>query len=111
MEKVEKVRVYDKGVELCHDPEGRERMMASYRNGDVIVPNLDSSEALRLMAAEFIDSIVQRRLPISDGYAGYRVVRLLEAAQRSIQSNGQPVELADYAGARKVEDPALAAVA
>ena len=85
MEPTEKVRVYDKGITVNHDPEHRERVLAGYRNGDMVAPNLDTTEALRLMAREFIDSITQKRLPISDGYAGYRVVRLLEAAQQSMQ--------------------------
>ena len=45
------------------------------------------------MARDFATSIVEKRRPVSDGYAGYRVVRLLEAAQRSMTQNGRPVEL------------------
>jgi predicted dehydrogenase len=111
MEAVEKIRVYDKGISVNPDPACRERLLTGYRNGDVVAPNLDTSEALRLMASEFVDSIVQRRLPISDGYAGYRVVRLLEAAQQSMQLNGQPIELADAIGARRDDRSALAVVA
>jgi predicted dehydrogenase len=110
METVEKVRLYDKGITVNHDSESRERILASYRNGDVLAPNLDTTEALRLMAREFIDSIVQKRLPICDGYAGYRVVRLLEAAQQSMELNGQPIELANPVGSRRIEEPALTAV-
>jgi predicted dehydrogenase len=98
METVEKVRIYDKGISVIQDPECREKMLAGYRNGDMVAPNLDTSEALRLMAREFIESIVQKRPPLSDGYAGYRVVRLLEAAQRSMELGGQPVDLIDWPG-------------
>ena len=42
-----------------------------------------------------------KRLPISDGYAGYRVVRLLEAAQQSLQQNGRTIEVTDAFGLRK----------
>jgi predicted dehydrogenase len=59
-------------------------MLTGYRNGDVLAPNLDTAEALRLMAREFVVSIQEKRAPLTDGYAGYRVVRLLEAAQRSL---------------------------
>jgi predicted dehydrogenase len=111
MESAEKVRVYDKGITVNRDPEHRERVLAGYRNGDMVAPNLDTTEALRLMTREFIDSITQKRLPISDGYAGYRVVRLLEAAQQSMQLNGQPVELTDAIGSRRSEDSSLAVVA
>ena len=93
MEPTEKVKVYDKGISMNHDPERRERMLAGYRNGDVLTPNLDAGEALRLMAREFVNSIAENRAPISDGHAGYRVVRLLEAAQQSMERNGRPVQL------------------
>jgi len=65
---------------------------------------------LRLMTREFIDSIMQKRLPISDGYAGYRVVRLLEAAQQSMELNGQPIELTNAISPRRRVD-SLAVVA
>jgi hypothetical protein len=45
------------------------------------------------MAREFVHSIREMRTPISGGYSGYRVVRLLEAAQQSMQQNGRPIEL------------------
>jgi predicted dehydrogenase len=111
MERVEKVRVYDRGVTVSQDLESRDRVLAGYRNGDMVAPDLDSSEALRLMARDFIDSITQRRLPICDGYAGYRIVRLLEAAQQSMQRDGRPIEVTDPVGAWKIDSSALAIVA
>jgi predicted dehydrogenase len=93
METSEKVKVYDKGISINHDPEHRERLLAGYRNGDMLAPNLDTCEALRLMAEDFVRAMVEKRSPTSDGYAGYRVVRLLEAAQLSMAQNGRPIEL------------------
>jgi predicted dehydrogenase len=93
MEPSEKVKVYDKGIVVNHDPECRERMLAGYRNGDMTAPNLDTTEALRLMAREFATSVVEGRRPLTDGYAGLKVVRLLEAAQRSMDQNGRTVKL------------------
>jgi predicted dehydrogenase len=43
-------------------------------------------------AREFVSSIIEGRKPLTDGVAGYRVVRLLEAAQASLEKGGQPVE-------------------
>jgi len=111
METSEKVRVYDKGITMNLDPNSRERMLAGYRNGDMVAPNLDSSEALRLMAREFVDSIMHKRPPLSDGYAGYRVVRLLEAAQRSMELNGRPIELDTPLIPRKSADDPMAVIA
>jgi len=93
MENTEKIKVYDKGIVQNVDPERREKMLTGYRNGDMQAPQLETSEALRLMACEFVASIVDKRAPLSDGQAGYRVVRLLEAAQRSIEDNGRLIFL------------------
>jgi predicted dehydrogenase len=93
MESNEKVKVYDKGVSVNQSLESRNRLLASYRKGDMFAPNLDTSEALRLVAREFVSSIAENRSPLTDGAAGYRVVRLLEAAQQSIEENGREIEL------------------
>jgi predicted dehydrogenase len=93
MENSEKVKVYDKGIVQNHDPERREKLLTGYRNGDMLAPNLDTSEALRLMGREFVASIVEQRPARTDGHAGLRVVRLLEAAQHSMEQNGRPVFL------------------
>src|SRR5437762_5836811 len=91
IEPTEKVRVYDKGVTTNRigDREAAYQTLVSYRTGDVWAPKLDSTEALRYVTAEFIDSIRNRRKPLTDGEAGLRVVRLLEAAQRSMKNGGQ----------------------
>jgi predicted dehydrogenase len=93
MEPTEKVKVYDKGISMNHDPQRREQLLTGYRNSDMLAPNVDTSEPLRLMAHDFVRAVVGRHRPISDGDSGYRVVRLLEMAQRSLAQNGRPVEL------------------
>jgi predicted dehydrogenase len=92
METTEKVKVYDKRISMNHDPQHRERLLTGFRNSDMRAPNLDTGEALRLMACDFVRAMVEKRRPASDGYSGYRVVRLLEMAQRSLAQNGRPVE-------------------
>jgi predicted dehydrogenase len=99
MESGEKIKVCDKSVAVTHNAEHREKVLSAYRNGDMLVPNLDTTEALHLMASEFAAAIIERRRPISDGESGYRVVRLLEAAQWSLTHNGRPVELGRAASA------------
>jgi predicted dehydrogenase len=91
----EKVRVYDRGIDTNHDPEHRTQMLTSYRNGDVHAPHLETTEALRLVAREFVGAIMGGSRPMTDGPAGYRIVNLLEAAQRSIEQNGREIELRD----------------
>ncbi len=92
IEPTEKVRIYDKGVttnRVGADREADYQTLVSYRTGDVWAPKLDSTEALRHVVAEFLASIRERRPPLTDGQAGLRVVRLLEAAQQSIKAGGQ----------------------
>jgi len=107
MENSEKIKVYDRGISQNHDPMRRERMLTSYRNGDILVPNLETTEALKLMAQEFVNSIREDRKPLTDGASAYRVVRLLEAAQRSIEQNGREIDL-DLPGRLRVQPAALA---
>jgi predicted dehydrogenase len=89
----EKVKIYDRGITVAKNPERRARLLAGYRNGDMLAPQLDNTEALRLAAREFTSSIAEARPPLTDGSSAYRVVRLLEAAQQSIEQNGREVEL------------------
>lgn len=90
----DKVKVYDRGVGVVHDLEQRVHRLAE----DWVAPPLDNTEALQLLVRDFADSIFEGRAPLSDGHSGYRVVRLLEAAQRSIEQNGREVRLCDSAG-------------
>ena len=100
MESTEKIKVYDRGFTVNHDPERREKMLTGYRNGDMLAPNLETTEALRLMARDFICAILENRQPMSDAISGYRVVRLLEAAQQSIEKNGKEIALPESAFGR-----------
>lgn len=94
IEPTEKVRVYDKGVTSNRsdtDKEAAYQTLVSYRTGDVWAPKLDSTEALRYVCDEFLEAIQKKRRPLTDGAAGLRVVRLLEAAQQSIKQGGRAI--------------------
>lgn len=98
IEPTEKVRVYDKGVDTTRPRDGSDReedylTLISYRTGDVWVPRLDPTEALHFVCQNFLDSISQGTRPLTDGAAGLRVVRLLEAAQESLKRGGGLIEL------------------
>ncbi len=98
IEPTEKIRIYDKGVttnriEDDADKEDAYSTLVSYRTGDVWVPKLDSTEALRYVCKEFLDAIREQRPALTDGHAGLRVVRLLEAAEQSIREGGRPVTI------------------
>ncbi len=95
IEPTEKVRVYDKGVTAnrVSDREVAYQTLVSYRTGDVWAPKLDSTEALKYVVADFLNALRLGHKPLSDGQAGLRVVRLLEAAQQSIKNGGMTVNL------------------
>ncbi|MGB3480429.1 MAG: Gfo/Idh/MocA family oxidoreductase [bacterium] len=92
METTEKVKVYDKGVEVT-GREGVYKTLIQYRTGDVFVPTFDTVEPLACAVSEFVNSIENNAVPLTDGHSGLRVVRILEAAERSIKENGAIIEL------------------
>ncbi|MDR3570571.1 MAG: Gfo/Idh/MocA family oxidoreductase [Syntrophobacteraceae bacterium] len=83
----EKVKVYDKGVEIGNRL-GVYDLLVSYRSGDMWSPKLDPTEALKLETQEFIDCIQYGTKPLNDGWAGYTVVQMLEAADKSLKNRG-----------------------
>jgi predicted dehydrogenase len=88
----EKVRVYDKGVQITSG-EGIRDLLVSYRSGDMWAPQLEQLEALSAELDYFADCLMNGRTPFNDGHAGLRVVRMLEAAEASIQKKGELVRL------------------
>ena len=92
MEASEKVKVYDRGVDT-KETEGVHQALLSYRLGDMWAPKLDTTEALRLVTAEFVNSIKAGRRPLTDGVNGANVVKILEAAEMSIKHRGREVKL------------------
>lgn len=93
VEPSEKVKVYDKGVTLQSDPDSLYQMMISYRTGDVWVPQLDITEALKIEAQHFADCIEKGERPCTGADAGLRVVEILEAATHSMRNRGNVCEL------------------
>lgn len=93
LEPSEKVKIYNKGIELDDETESRYQMLVGYRTGDMWAPQLDMTEGLRTEAQHFVDCIEQGERPITNGDTGLRVVRLLEAATQSMKERGRPVEL------------------
>ena len=81
-----------KGVKIT-SPEGAYELLVSYRSGDVWAPKCDQTEALAVELQYFLDCILNDRSPINDGAAGLRVVRLLDAAERSLKDRGRLVAL------------------
>ena len=81
---VEKVKIFDQGVDRLEPDELRR----AYRAGDIHSPRVPVTEALQAEVRHFITSVADGTRPLSDGEAGLRVVRVLEAASRSLGSGG-----------------------
>jgi len=88
----EKIRVYDKGVQLTSG-DGLRDLLVSYRTGDMWAPQLEQLEALHVELDYLAECILNNKTPFNDGHAGLRVVRMLEAAEASIQKRGDLVRL------------------
>ena len=88
----EKIKVYDKGVQITNG-QGVYDLLVSYRSGDVWAPKVEQSEALKVELGYFVDCVRNNRQPSNDGAAGLRVVRLLEAADQSLNERGRLVHV------------------
>ncbi|MFZ5996127.1 MAG: Gfo/Idh/MocA family protein [Nitrospirota bacterium] len=92
LEADEKIKIYDKGVEV-KNAEGLYSLLVSYRSGDMWSPKVEQTEALRLESEYFARCIETGERPINDGHAGLRVVKMLEACNRSLHDYGRMVSL------------------
>jgi len=92
LEADEKVKVYDKGVNI-NTREGVYELLVNYRSGDMWSPQLEQVEALRQELAYFVECVASGQKPFNDGCAGLRVVKMLEAASESMGKRGALVHL------------------
>ena len=99
MENSEKIKVYDCGIEL-KTKESIHKMLVQYRTGDMYSPKVIQTEALSLGVKEFIEAIKEDREPLTNGRDGLEVVKILEAAQLSINQKGMLVKINEKNGTR-----------
>jgi predicted dehydrogenase len=93
LEPSEKIKIYDKGVSFTDDPQKIQEMRIGYRTGDMWAPKLAVTEALRTEGEHFVDCIVQRKEPVTNGEMGLRVVQLIAAANESMRRRGATVDI------------------
>ncbi len=103
----EKIRIYDKGLAVPTDNEGAITWPPRYRYGDVTIPFISNGEPLKLECKHFLRCITEGLRPRSDGWAGLRVVNILEAANRSLLNGGQRERLPSV---RVTAEPDAAAI-
>lgn len=92
LEPTEKVRIYDTGYKISSKEE-QNKLLVDYRAGDVFIPKVDLTEALKGVATDFVNSIVKGVQPIANAQSGLEVVSILEAAEKSIKNRGKEVIL------------------
>jgi predicted dehydrogenase len=90
-----RLALFDRGVDVTpvNDGEEKRSRMVSYRTGDVVMPALPETEALGDVIAEFADAIMEERSALTDGESGLRILRVLEAAHKSLDSGGTAIPL------------------
>jgi hypothetical protein len=84
------VRVYDRGFEF-NQPANFGEYQLTYRSGDMVAPRIQAAEPLTLELEDFVTAITTGRRPRSHAHFGLEIVRVLEAANTSLQLHGQPV--------------------
>ena len=92
LEPSEKIRVYDTGFSHTTDEE-KKLILVDYRAGDVFIPKIEAKEALSGMASDFVNAVINNVQPKSSMYSGLNVIKILEAAQKSIKQNGKEIKL------------------
>ena len=89
----EKIRVYDKGVDVQPHYDTFGEFQVLYRSGDVFIPHLDAAEPLKTEMAHFLGVLDGSEELLTPGRDGLRVVQVLEQACRSIAEGGRPMDL------------------
>ena len=90
-----KIKLYDKGVDPPAYTDGFGEFQYNYRSGDITIPSFRFVEPLRTECQHFIDCIVNHTEPVSSGRSGLRVIKILEAAERSM-ANGSAQEVIQW---------------
>ena len=89
----EKIKIFDRSVNAEKQEYSTFAEYLTIRNGDISLPYIEMKEPLSIECAHFIQCIAENKTPRSDGLDGLRVVKVLDAAQRSLRSGGVPIKL------------------
>lgn len=93
VEPLEKIKIYDARVDRPPHYNTFAEFTYSYHYGDIYVPYVKQEEPLKVETQHFLDSIKNGTKPLTDGYHGMELVRILEASSESIRNQGAPVHL------------------
>jgi len=91
----EKIRIYDKGLDVHRYYDTFGEFQFSYRYGDIQIPRVEEKEPLRSECEHFVDCIRNGTTPRTDGLSGLRVVSVLHAANASLRGGGAMIPVGD----------------
>jgi predicted dehydrogenase len=89
----EKIKIYDRGIDVIKTEDQIYKTLIQYRTGDMYCPWIDTTEALAAEGQHIVDCLEGNAEPIVDGRAGLMVIRILEAAQKSVKNKGIAVKI------------------
>jgi predicted dehydrogenase len=92
MQPAEKLRLYDKGVDIAESYHSYGEAL-TLRQGDITIPAIKMSEPLRNEALHFLECIREGKQPLSDGESGLAVLQVLQAAQQSLEQGGASIPM------------------
>jgi predicted dehydrogenase len=101
LEPVEKVKIFDRGVD--RQPASYGEFQLTYRSGDILSPRLDTTEPLYLECAHFLECIQTGREPDTSPRSGVEVVRVIQAAERSLHQGGAPQRVQEASDAVAID--------
>ena len=93
IEPTEKIKVYDKGYNIHCSNTDREKILVDYRIGDIYIPKLSQEEALYNVCSEFLNSIENKKAPLTNGDFALKVSKMLDACNKSISYKGKEIKL------------------
>lgn len=93
LDNLEKLRIYEKGVDVERSYSGFGEFQYLLRDGDIISPKIELKEPLRLQCQHFLECVRERKTPLTDGQNGLEVVRVMAATDESLRQGGTPVKI------------------
>jgi predicted dehydrogenase len=97
LEPVEKVKIFDRGVD--RQPASFGEFQLTYRSGDILSPRIDTTEPLFIECVHFLECVRDGRTPDTSPRSGVDVVRVIQAAERSMRNAGEPRPIYEAAAA------------
>ena len=85
----EPIRIYDKRISKLPYYSDFGEFKSHSRFGDIYSPRIEIVEPLKQVCSHFLHCIEKRTVPDSDGEAGMRIVKIIEAAEKSIKHRGR----------------------